>query len=96
LVGVVDPDYAARATAGGADRDPDLVVAEIVASPVFQAGLDRLAAETERPRAELEREALAALAEMVAVQSELALGAVDRLAGFAIRAYDIEVDSDAL
>jgi glycerol-3-phosphate O-acyltransferase len=96
LVGVVDPDYAARATAGGADREPDLVVAEIAAGPDFQAGLDRLAAETELPRAALERDARAALAEMVAVQSELALGALDRLARFAIRAYDIEVDSDAL
>jgi len=93
---VVDPDYAARATAGGADRDPDLVVAEIEAGPEFQAGLDRLAAETGRSRAEVEREARSALVEMVAVQSELALGAVDRLGRFALRAYDIEVDSDAL
>jgi glycerol-3-phosphate O-acyltransferase len=96
LVGVVDPDYAARAVAGGADRDPGLVVAEIVASPEFQAGLDRLAAETERSRPELEGEARAALAEMVAVQSAFALGAVDRLGRFALRAYDIEADSDAL
>jgi glycerol-3-phosphate O-acyltransferase len=96
LVGVVDPDYAARAIAGGADRDPGLVVAEIVAGPEFQSGLDRLAAETERSRSELEGEARAALAEMVAVQSELALGAVDRLGRFALRATDIEVDSDAL
>ena len=96
LVGVVDPDYAARATAGGADRDPETVVAEILAGPEFQAGLDRLTAETGRPRAELERESRGALAEMVAVQTQLALEAVDRLAHFALRAYDIEVDSDSL
>ncbi|MGH9008335.1 MAG: 1-acyl-sn-glycerol-3-phosphate acyltransferase [Acidimicrobiia bacterium] len=95
-MGVVDPDYAARATAGGADRDPEQVVAEIIASPEFQVGLDRLTAEAERPRAELERDARVALGEMVAVQSQLALDAVDRLARFALRAYDIEVDSDAL
>ncbi|HZI39331.1 MAG TPA: 1-acyl-sn-glycerol-3-phosphate acyltransferase, partial [Acidimicrobiia bacterium] len=93
---MVDPDYAARATAGGADRDPEQVVAEIVAGPAIQAGLDRLTTETERPRAELEREAKVALGEMVAVQSQLALDAVDRLARFALRAYDIEADSDAL
>ncbi len=93
---VVDPDFAARATAGGADRDPEQVRAEIVDGPGFQAGLDRLTAETGRPRPELEREARDALGEMVAVQSQLALDAVDRLARFALRAYDIEVDSDAL
>jgi glycerol-3-phosphate O-acyltransferase len=96
LVGVVDPDYAARATAGGADRDPEQVVADIVASPEFQAGLDRLATESGRSRAGLEHEAKRALGEMVAVQSQLALDAVDRLARFALRAYDIEVDSDSL
>ena len=90
---MVDPHYAARVTA---DRDPEQVVAEIIASPELQASLDRLTAETGRPRAELEREARAALGEMVAVQSQLALDAVDRLARFALRAYDIEVDSDAL
>jgi len=99
LVGVVDPDYAARATAGGPpkpSRDPDVVVAEIVAGPEFQAGLARLTTEAERPPAELEREARAALAEMVAVQSQPAVEAVDRLARFALRAYDIEIDSDSL
>ncbi len=93
---MVDPDFAARATAGGADRDPEQVVAEIFASHEFQAALARLADETVRPRAELEQEATTALGEMVAVQSQLALDAVDRLARFATRAYDIEVDSDAL
>ena len=93
---MVDPDFAARAIAGGADRDPEQVVAEIFAGPEFQAALTRLAAETVRPRAELEQEARTALGEMVAVQSQLALDAVDRLARFALRAYDIEADSDAL
>jgi glycerol-3-phosphate O-acyltransferase len=93
---MVDPDYAARVTAGGADRDPDQVVAEIVAGPEFQSGLDRLAAESGRSRAEVDGAARAALGEMVAVQTQLALDAVDRLAHFALRAYDIEVDSDAL
>jgi glycerol-3-phosphate O-acyltransferase len=92
---VVDPDYAARLTAGGADRDPEQVVAEIIASPEFQAALDGLTAQAGRPRSELEREARAGLGEMIAVQSQLALDAVDRLARFALRAYDIEVDSDA-
>ncbi|MDQ4096422.1 MAG: 1-acyl-sn-glycerol-3-phosphate acyltransferase, partial [Actinomycetota bacterium] len=93
---MVDPDYAARATTPKPSRDPEQVVAEIIASPELQAGLEGLTAETGRPRSELEREARAALGEMVAVQSQLALDAVDRLARFALRAYDIEVDSDAL
>jgi glycerol-3-phosphate O-acyltransferase len=93
---VVDPQYAARNTAGGSDHDPEQVVAEIIASPEFQAGLARLSSETRRSRAELEHEARTALGEMVAVQSQLALDAVDRLARFALRAYDIEADSDAL
>jgi glycerol-3-phosphate O-acyltransferase len=93
---MVDPDFAARDTAGGADRDPEHVVAEILASPELQAGLARLSSETGRPLVELGQEARTALGEMVAVQSQLALDAVDRLARFALRAYDIEVDSDAL
>ena len=90
------PDPSAEASAGGADRDPDRVVAEIAASAGFRASLDRLAAEQGRPPADVEREARAALAEMVAVQSKPALEAIDRLAHFALRAYDIEVDRDAL
>ncbi|MEW6475580.1 MAG: 1-acyl-sn-glycerol-3-phosphate acyltransferase [Actinomycetota bacterium] len=93
---MADFDFAARASAGGADRDPDRVVAEIVAGPAFRESLGRLATELARSRHDLEREARAALREMVAVQSELALGAIDRLARFALRAYDIEVDTDAL
>lgn len=93
---MVDPDFAARDTAGGADHDPEQVVAEILAGPEFQAGLARLSSETGRPPAVLEQEARTALGEMVAVQSQFALDAVDRLARFALRAYDIEVDSDAL
>jgi glycerol-3-phosphate O-acyltransferase len=93
---VADLHPEAHPSAGGADHDPDAVVAEILASPAFQAGLDRLAGATAQSRARLERDARAALAEMVAVQSDLALGALDRLARFALRAYDIEVDTDAL
>ena len=95
-MGVADPDPSARSTAGGADRDPDRVVAEIAGSAGFRDGLARLAAAEGRPPPDLEREARAALGEMVAVQSQFALGALDRLARFALRAYDIEVDTDAL
>lgn len=93
---MADFDFAARESAGGADRDPDRVVAEIVAGPQFQENLNGLAARLGQPRPDLEREARTALHEMVAVQSELALGAIDRLARFALRAYDIEVDTGAL
>ena len=93
---VVDPTYAARASAGGADRDPARVMAEIAAWSGFQEGLSRLAADTGRARGDLEREVRAALGEMVAVQTQLALDALDRLARVALRAYDIEVDTDAL
>jgi glycerol-3-phosphate O-acyltransferase len=95
-LGVADFDFAARVSAGGADRDPDRVVADIVAGPQFQENLNGLAARLGQPRPDLEREARAALHEMVAVQSELASGAIDRLARFALRAYDIEVDTGAL
>jgi glycerol-3-phosphate O-acyltransferase len=93
---VADPHHAARVLAGGADRDPDQVVAEIAASTAIREGLRRLAAEDGRPFAALESDARAALAEMVAVQSPAALDAVDKLARFALRAYDIEVDTGAL
>lgn len=93
---MADFHFAARASAGGADRDPDRVVAEILAGADFGEKLGRLASEQGRSRLDVEREARGALHEMVAVQSELALGAIDRLARFALRAYDIEVDTDAL
>ncbi|HEV7863119.1 MAG TPA: glycerol-3-phosphate 1-O-acyltransferase [Acidimicrobiia bacterium] len=83
-------------SAGGSDRDPALVVAEIAAGADFRGSLERLAAETGHPLADLDREARAALGEMVAVQSHFALGAMDRLARFALRAYDIEFDTVAL
>ena len=85
-----------NASAGGSDRDPARVVDEIASADEFRAGLDRLADELHRPGAGLEREARTALGEMVAVQSRPALEAIDRLARFALRAYDIEVDTDAL
>src|SRR5581483_5239718 len=101
LVGVADPDpsrsgASAPGAAGGADRDPDRVVDEIAGGLRFQEALAALAARLGRPRAELERAGRAALHEMVAVQSRPALDAIDRLARFALRAYDIEVDTEAL
>jgi len=100
-VGVADPDPSASdssapGAAGGADRDPDRVVAEIAGGRRFQGALAALAAELGRPPAELERAGRAALHEMVAVQSRPALAAIDRLGRFALRAYDIEVDTEAL
>ena len=95
-MGVAEPDPSAPSVAGGADRDPARVVADIAGSDAFRTALERLAAGQGRRRDDLEREARAALAEMVAVQSQLALGGLDRLARFALRAYDIEVDTEAL
>lgn len=91
-----DPGLSAAGNAGGADRDPGRVVAEIVTTPSFTESLARLAAEQGRPGPEVMAEARTALGEMVAVQSDLALGGIDRLARFALRAYDIEVDTGAL
>jgi glycerol-3-phosphate O-acyltransferase len=71
-------------------------VGDIADSDAFRNALGRLASEQGRRSDALEREARAALGEMVAVQSDLALGGLDRLARFALRAYDIEVDTDAL
>jgi glycerol-3-phosphate O-acyltransferase len=92
----VDDDPSAPGAAGGADRDPDRVVAEIAGGSRFQSALAALAAELGRQRDELDRAGRAALHEMVAVQSRPALEAIDRLAHFALRAYDIEVDTEAL
>jgi glycerol-3-phosphate O-acyltransferase len=96
LVGVADPCPSPRSAAGGADRDPTRVVADIAGSDAFRQGLTRLATEQGRNLDQIEREGRAALVEMVAVQTRLALDSLDRLARFALRAYDIEVDTDAL
>jgi glycerol-3-phosphate O-acyltransferase len=93
---VAVPFHPPNASAGGADRAPTRVVDEIAAADEFHGGLARLAAQLHRPLPALEREARTALGEMVAVQSRLALEALDRLARFSLRAYDIEVDTDAL
>ena len=90
------PFHPPNTSAGGSDRDPAQVVAEIVSADEFRARLERLAADLHRPLPDLEREARTALGEMVAVQSRPALEALDRLAHFSLRAYDIEVDTDAL
>ncbi len=86
----------AGSAAGGADRDPARVVGAIAGSDAFREALGRLASEQGRRSDVVEREARAALGEMVAVQTDLALGGLDRLARFALRAYDIEADTDAL
>jgi glycerol-3-phosphate O-acyltransferase len=93
---VAAPFHPPNVSAGGSDRDPARVVAEIASADAFQASLARLAAEQGQPLSDVDREARAALAEMVAVQSHLANDALDRLARFALRAYEIEVDTDAL
>jgi glycerol-3-phosphate O-acyltransferase len=96
-------DRSAQRPAGGADHDPGRVVAEIAGGSRFQSALAALAADLGCPPAdlgcppaELDRPARAALHEMVAVQSRPALEAIDRLAHFALRAYDIEVETEAL
>ncbi|HVW34020.1 MAG TPA: 1-acyl-sn-glycerol-3-phosphate acyltransferase, partial [Acidimicrobiia bacterium] len=61
-----------------------------------RARLARLAAEQGRPLGDLDAEARTALAEMVAVQSRPVLDGLDRLARFAVRAYEIEADTAAL
>jgi glycerol-3-phosphate O-acyltransferase len=93
---VAAPFHPPNASAGGADRDPARVVAEIADAPAFRESVERLAAEQGRPVAEVDHGARAALGEMVAVQSGLALDVLDRVARFALRAYEIEVDTDAL
>jgi glycerol-3-phosphate O-acyltransferase len=93
---VAAPFHPPNVSAGGSDRDPARVVDEIASAVAFRSSLAGLAAEQGRPLSDLDREARAALGEMVAVQSHLALDTLDRLARFALRAYEIEVDSDAL
>lgn len=80
----------------GRPKIPRLVQEEVRASARFRHGLATLAADLGRPRAEVEEEAAAQLAEMVAAQSPLAVEAFGRLGTFAARAYRTDVDTTRL
>ncbi|TMM14144.1 MAG: glycerol-3-phosphate 1-O-acyltransferase [Actinobacteria bacterium] len=91
--GVLALERAEREIIGGRYKVPRLVREDIVASARFAALVQRLAEEHERKPEEMGREAAAALDEMVASQSQLAIDAWDHFGQWVARAYTIDVDA---
>ncbi|TML96983.1 MAG: glycerol-3-phosphate 1-O-acyltransferase [Actinobacteria bacterium] len=94
--GVLTLERAERDVIGEQYKVPKLVHQDLSASPRFQAMVERLAREAERDVADVSREASAALDEMVASQSRLAIDAWDHFGRFLSRAYTIDVDTGPL
>ncbi len=80
----------------GRPKVPRLVVEEIEASARFKEGVAALVASGAGTQEEVAAEAAAALAEMAASQSPVALAAWRQLERVAARAYDIDVDRSGL
>lgn len=91
--GVLALERAERAVVGGRYKVPRLVHEEIAASSHFEATASRLAEQLGRDAHEVAREASAALEEMVASQSKLAIDAWDHFGRWVSRAYTVDVDT---
>jgi len=91
--GVLALERAERAVIGDQYKVPRLVHQDLSASARFKAMVERLAREQEREVDDVAREADAALEEMVASQSRLAVDAWDRFGRWVARAYTLDVDS---
>ncbi|MDQ3849747.1 MAG: glycerol-3-phosphate 1-O-acyltransferase, partial [Actinomycetota bacterium] len=91
--GVLALDRAERDIIGGQYKVPRLVRQDITASARFQATVARLAEEHGREVADVGTEAEAALDEMVASQSRLAIDAWDSFGRWVSRAYTLDVDT---
>jgi len=91
--GVLALERAERDLIGGRYKVPRLVHQDLSASARFHAMMERLAREQEREVADVKREASAALDEMVASQSRLAIDAWDHFGRWVSRAYTVDVDA---
>ena len=91
--GVLALERAERGIVGGQYKVPRLVHQDIAASSRFGAQVARLADELGRDVGEVGREGAAALDEMVASQSRLAIDAWDHFGRWVSRAYTLDVDT---
>jgi glycerol-3-phosphate O-acyltransferase len=94
--GILALERAERDVIGEQYKVPRLVHQDLTASGQFQAMVERLAREEERDVGDVSREASAALDEMVASQSRLAIDAWDHFGRWVARAYTIDVDTSSL
>jgi glycerol-3-phosphate O-acyltransferase len=94
--GVLTLERAERELIGGKYKVPRLVGEELMVSRRFNAMVERLAEAQQHPVADVRREAAAALEEMVASQSRLAIDAWDRFGRWVARAYELDVDTSSL
>jgi glycerol-3-phosphate O-acyltransferase len=94
--GVIALERAERELIGGKYKVPRLVAEELIASGRFNAMVARLARAQDRDVDEVRREAAAALEEMVASQSRLAIDAWDQFGRWVARAYELDVDTTGL
>ena len=81
-----------RSMSGDRYKVPRLVAEDIAQSARFAAMVDDLAASLGEPRDEVEAQANAALREMVASQSRLAIDVWDEFTNWMSRAYTLDVD----
>jgi glycerol-3-phosphate O-acyltransferase len=87
---------AERVHAGLQYKVPRLVVEELEASPRFRERLNALAGELNRPAADVTREAVGYLREMVASHSRFAIDSWEQFGRWLSRAYSAEVDEEAV
>ncbi len=91
--GVLALERAERGIVGGRYKVPRLVHQDITASSRFEANSAQLAEQLHRDPREVAGEAAAALGEMVASQSRLAIDAWDHFGRWVSRAYTVDVDA---
>jgi glycerol-3-phosphate O-acyltransferase len=90
--GVLALERAERGIVGGRYKVPRLVQEDIAASSRFRADVARVAQQLGREGDDVAEEAVAALEEMVASQSRLAIDAWDHFGRWVSRAYTLDVD----
>ena len=94
--GALALERAERDIIGEKYKVPRLVHQDLTASPRFRAMMERIAREDQRDTEDVAREASAALDEMVASQSRLAIDAWDQFGRWVSRAYKLDVDESRL
>ncbi len=94
--GVLALERAERDLIGGQYKVPRLVHQDISTSAGFKAMIEQLAKAEGRDVADVANEASAALDEMVASQSRLAIDAWDQFGRWVSRAYTVDVDGSGI